>query len=87
MHKHRMLEQHEQERLCLPFKSKLLSLKGGKANTKDDSNTGGLAEMGINRTSEDFQQVATSLKHPFDGDSTVPDDIKRAIFLDLDIQR
>jgi hypothetical protein len=57
-----------------------LSIKKGETTTSVNAEDTCLAEIGIYRTPDEFQQVAADLQHPFDGASTVPDDLKRAMF-------
>lgn len=39
-----------------------------------------MAEVGVYRAPAQFTDVALKLEHPFDGSSSVPHDVKRAIF-------
>lgn len=76
----RLLTDQEQRALQLPFHSKFLRLKGGEANAQNSDTNNCLAEIGVYRTPDEFQQVAADLRRPFDGSLTVDDDLKRAIF-------
>ena len=76
----RLLTEHEADTLRLPFQAKLLSFEKGDTSTDNDTL---VAKIGIFRTTDQFTEEALALQHPFDGDSTVCDDTKRAIFWTL----
>ena len=69
-----MLSPTELAHLASPFEAKLPSFQRG--NTATDIT----AEVGVYRTPEQFTEEALKLEHPFDDCSSVPDDLKRAMF-------
>ena len=73
----RMLSTSERAHFSLPFATKLLSFKKGESATDELCY---FAELGVYRTPDQFTEEALKLHHPFDDCSSVPDDIKRAIF-------